>query len=367
MVPNSLEAIMHSVIRFLFLASFFAAAMALVAEHAEANPVAQWRTVKIDDQPYVALNDFATAYGMKKGDRRKDLKELSFEGETRSLLVKVDSRQSIVNGVRNWFSYPVKKQGLGKTFVSLVDINTVLVPTYRPDSVSQVGKVKTIVFDPGHGGHDRGAKSPKGYEKDYALDIVKRSRKILEARGIKVVQSRLSDFFVPLSERPEMTKNYEDPIFVSIHLNAASWRPAASGFEIFSMPPLGSPSTGSKPDRRKDTFEGEGNDHTEASQVLANVVYRTLLSKMDGFDRGLKRARFTVLRKADVPSILIEGGFLTNPEDAEKAHSPAWREEFAKAIADGLEAYMKFANEKKMPEAIGKLGRAPTDEFVPED
>ena len=88
---------------------------------------------------------------------------------------------------------------------------------------------------------------------------------------------------------------------------------------------------------------------------------------MDGFDRGQKRARFTVLRKADVPAILVEGGFLTNQEDAEKAHSPAWREEFAKAIADGIEAYIDFANEKKTPPASEKLGRPPTDEFVPEN
>ena len=339
---------------FLFLAQAFA------------EPGAKWRTVRIDDQPYVALVDVAEAYGMAKAERRKNPKELAFRGDPRSLLVKVDSRQAIVNGVRNWFSYPVRKQGLGKPHISLVDVETILRPTFFPESVTGLGKVKTVVFDPGHGGHDKGARSPQGYEKDYALDIVKRTRKILEGRGIKVVQSRLSDFFVPLSDRPAMTNNYEAPIFVSIHLNAASWRPAASGFEIFSMPPLGSPSTGAKPDRAKDTLEGSGNDHTEASQVLANTVYRTLLGKMEGFDRGLKRARFTVLRKADVPSILVEGGFLTNPGDAEKAHSPAWREEFAKAIADGIEAYIKFVNEKKLPPAFENLGRASADEFVPE-
>jgi hypothetical protein len=98
-----------------------------------------------------------------------------------------------------------------------MDINATLVPAMSPLTVKPIGEVKTVVFDPGHGGHDHGGRSAYGYEKDYNLDIVKRARRILEAKKVKVVQTRLSDAFVDLSERPEMIEDYDKPIFVSVH------------------------------------------------------------------------------------------------------------------------------------------------------
>ena len=325
------------------------------------------RTTTIDGRGYMAVEDIAAAYGMKAMSKRKDSKEVGFAGNGHALMVKIDSRQGIIDGIRHWFSYPARKDARGTAYLSFLDVESTIKPTYDPRAAGKVPPVKTVVFDPGHGGHDHGSRSTYGREKDYALDVVGRARKVLESRGVKVVQTRLGDTFVNLSERPVMTKNYKDPIFVSIHFNSASWRPAASGFEIFALPPRGAPSTGGKPQPLKDSATSNGTPHEPASFVMANAIYNTLIGKMPLFDRGVKRSRFSVLRNARVPAVLIEGGFLTNPEEARNIHSPEWRQKYATAVADGIMAYMAYANKGTMPPRSVGLERTPTNEFVPED
>lgn len=327
---------------------------------------AEWHTTTINELSYVPVSDYAAAFRMEPAKKRKDKRELGFAGESHQLVVKTGTREAIVDGVRHWLSFPVVEHS-GKAYVSLNDINATLGPAMSPASVRQIGTVKTVVFDPGHGGHDRGGISPYGYEKDYALDVVNRARKILEAEKVKVVQSRLSDFFVPLSERPEMNDNYEKPIFVSVHFNAAGWRPSANGIEVYAMPPVGFPVTGKGPNPTLDYRSANGYEMAPASFVLANTMHHTLLGKTGGFDRGVKRARYAVLRYSKVPSILIEGGFLTNSQEAKQIHSAKWRQDFAEAVADGILAYIALANERKLPPRVWDYQRKSTDEFVWEE
>ncbi len=331
-----------------------------------ATAMAEWRTTRINDLTYVPLSEFAGEFSMESAARRPEAREIGFVGEAHQLVVKTGTREAIIDGVRHWLSYPVVVSG-GQAFVTLADINATLTPAMSPASVKQIGKVKTVIFDPGHGGHDRGSKSPYGYEKDYTLDMVKRARRILESKKIKVVQSRLSDFFVDLAVRPKMIDNYEDPIFVSVHFNSAGWKPSANGIEVYALPPLGLPTTGKAPDPILDRRTSDGNTIEPASFVLANTMHHTLLGKTGGFDRGVKRARYAVLRYADVPSILIECGFLTNAQEAKNIDSSQWREMFAQSIADGILAYMGLANENRLPPRVWDHGRESADEFVWEE
>jgi N-acetylmuramoyl-L-alanine amidase len=326
----------------------------------------EWRTTQINEMSYVALEEFAGVFAMKPAKRRKGDREIGFAGESHQLVVKTGTREAIIDGVRHWLSYPTGTKG-GQAFVSLADINTVLGPAMSPLSVTRIGKVKTVVFDPGHGGHDNGGRSPYGSEKDYTLDVVNRARRILEAKKVKVVQSRLSDSFITLSERPKMTENYDNPVFVSVHFNSAEWRPSATGIEVYALPPLGFPISGKAPDPILDRRTCEGNAIEPASFVLANTMHHTLLGKTGGFDRGVKRARYAVLRYSSAPSILIECAFLTNSQEAKNIHSSKWREMFAQSIADGILAYMGLANDKRLPPRIWDLGRKSTDDFIWEE
>ena len=115
-----------------------------------------------------------------------------------------------------------------------------------------------MVLDAGHGGHDRGALSPFGDEKDFALDAVGRLRRKLGPAGLKVVQSRNSDVFIPLEARPAMARKYPNAIFVSIHFNAAR-RQSAAGLEIFAIPPQGA---------RRSFRRGAGHSHSLAWKAV---------------------------------------------------------------------------------------------------
>lgn len=323
-----------------------------------------WETVTVDGRDYVTLESLAQFYGMEPpaGTEAK----FTVSGGGRSLAVRVGSRQALIDGVRQWLSYPAIAKG-NAVLVSKVDVAKTIDPAYRPTAVKGMRAVKTVVLDPGHGGYDRGAKSSFGYEKDYTLDVVARVRRRLESAGLKVVQPRLSDSFVPLESRPAMAAKYPGAIFVSIHFNSADWNRAANGFEIYAIPPLGAPPTGQGTAQIRDRRREAGHALEPVNTVLANTIYHALLGKMPVFDRGVKRARFVVLKDAAVPAVLIEGGFLTNASEAANIASPRWREAYAEAIATGILEYKKLAEQGSAPRRISGYGRAATTEFVPED
>lgn len=327
---------------------------------------AAWKTIRLEDKDYVALEEVAAVFGMKKGPPREEPREIGYFGEAHMLAVKTRTREAILDGVRHWFSFPVLTSG-GKPYVSLTDIDRTIGPAFSPASVKLPGTVKTVVLDPGHGGHDKGGRSSYGYEKDYTLDMVNRVRRILEKKKIKVVQSRLSDFFASLEERPAMTRKYEKPVFVSIHFNSAGWKPSANGVEVYALPPIGCPTTGKASDPILDRRKSTGNAMEPASFVLANTIHHTLLGRTGSFDRGVKRARYAVLRHCNVPAVLIECGFLTNPQEAKRIHTSEWREKYAEAIAEGIVAYMNLSGSQKLPPRVWDFRRKSTDEFVHEE
>lgn len=323
------------------------------------------KAATIDGVEYTALTDVAESYEMVAAPARENPLERAFSGEKHSLIVKIDSRQAILDGIRHWLSFPTKLDETGALQISQSDLEATIEPAFDPHKAGKLSKVETVVFDPGHGGYDKGGQGELGLEKTYTLDVVNRARKILEAKGITVVQSRLNDSFPTLNDRSRMIKNYDNPIFVSIHFNAAGWRPAAEGLEIFSIPPLGSPSTGKEPSK-SDNDKKAGDRFEEASFVLSNTIYQTLIAKSPAYDRGVKRSRFQVLRYSDSPAVLIEGGFLTNPEEAKRIHSEDWRQTYSAAVADGIMAYIAFANEGTLPPRAIDLEHEPTDDFVDE-
>lgn len=201
---------------------------------------AEWEIVNVEGREYVTLSSLGEELGMTPTGTAP---EFVLTGTGGGLVVKVASRQALINGVRHWLSFPTRMRGEA-CLVSRVDAEKTLKPALQPTSVKGFRLVTTVVLDAGHGGHDRGARSSWGVEKGYALDVVNRLRKHLEKAGLKVVQTRLDDTFIPLESRPAMTRKYPNAIFVSIHFNSGEKNPAANGLEIFALSPLGAPPTG---------------------------------------------------------------------------------------------------------------------------
>jgi N-acetylmuramoyl-L-alanine amidase len=177
------------------------------------------------------------------------------------------------------------------------------------------GRVLVIV-DPGHGGKDPGAIGLGGLrEKDVILPIAQQVASLLEQQGIQAVMTRTSDYFVDLAPRATMAERANADLFVSIHANAIGpSRPDVSGLETY---------------------------YYSSGQRLAQTIHSSILQNLDVKDRGIRRARFYVLRKTSMPSVLVEVGFVTGREDAAKLSNPAYRSQMAQAIARGILQYIQ--------------------------
>ena len=186
------------------------------------------------------------------------------------------------------------------------------------------------MLDAGHGGYDKGAVSPYGYEKDFALDVARDLKPLLEAKGLKVIMTRDSDIFVPLELRARIANAAKDAVFVSIHFNATDANPSAQGFEIFSFTPRGAPSTADDALALRFMNQDAGSSGRRAEPRALDERVSLGRRAFRGVRSGIKRARFAVLRLTKIPAILIEGGFLTERGEASRS-----RERLARAVRAG--------------------------------
>lgn len=241
-----------------------------------------------------------------------------------------------LGGVRIWLGQPVIEDG-GKMYISRRDLDKSLSPILAPQAVS-VPKLRTIVLDPGHGGKDPGKQNLKLAidEKTMALDVVRRMKFILEAKGYKVFVTRTRDNFVELDDRPGYANRMKADLFVSIHFNAG---PASvTGIETYCLTPAGQHSTN---DARSagDTGEETGNKNDRWNILLGYYMQKTLVDRLDTDDRGVRRARFAVLRDINCPGVLVECGFMSNPGEAAKIAKPLYRESLAQGASDAIALY----------------------------
>lgn len=333
--------------------------MLLAATGAKAGGSGDWKIHRYNGHDYVSLENIADFYGLQSADVQappattaSDIRPVSQKGLANpeaEIGLRTDSREIVINGVRQWLSFPAVKRD-GKVLISRTDLVRTLEPALRPQRITNLTPVQTVVLDPGHGGHDKGATNRMGAEKDYTFDIAVRMKPLLEAAGLRVVLTRDRDVFIPLPNRSRVANDIPDSIFVSIHFNAGGTK--ADGFEIFSMTPRGAPSTTDKVVRPRDFRQEPGNLSDIQSAALAGSIYHSMLGHIPVRDRGIKRARFAVLRTSKVPSVLVEGGFISNRKEAEQIHDPEWRQRLAQSIATGVIGYKGLSELNRPPQLM---------------
>lgn len=322
------------------------AAKQTVLAKPEAKPNVDWQVIKVGPRDYLSVENIAKFYGLS-GNVEAMARTVALNGSRNQLTFTLESREAIVNGVRNWLCFPVIAQD-GKFLVSRIDLAKTIEPQLRPHMIQRKGKVQTVVLDAGHGGSDKGAWSGYGNEKEYALDVARQLRPLLQARGFKVIMTRENDVFLPLELRARIANQTRDSIFVSIHFNATSNRDA-TGFEIFSLTPRGAPSTADDALARSFVNMQAGSAVDAQSFELSAAVYHSMLGHIPEFDRGIKRARFAVLRLTKIPAILVEGGFLSETGESKLVANPAWRQKLAQAISVGIDNYRNVTEKKQRP------------------
>lgn len=302
-----------------------------------ANASAQqndWKIVKRDGRDYIPLENVGKFYQL--GDVQNVGNNFTFRTQHRSLRGQRGSREFYINNLKFILSYPIQEVD-GKLLISRMDLTKLVEPVMRPNRISSAGKITTVVLDPGHGGHDNGATSIYGQEKQFTLDVALRARAILQKAGYRVVMTRSNDRFVPLEERARIANRHANAVFISIHFNSAST--GASGVETFSLAPRGVPSMANDGPALSDYTPCPGNARDAENIALACATHASLVYNSRLFDRGIKRARFVVIREVTTPGVLLEGGFLSNPNDARLIATAAYRQQLAISIAQAVRNY----------------------------
>jgi N-acetylmuramoyl-L-alanine amidase len=227
--------------------------------------------------------------------------------------------------------------------ISTVDLAKLVDPVLRPSYIKKPIIFDTVVIDAGHGAHDSGAKGIKGYEKHYTLDLSLKLEAELKKRGFKTVMTRKTDTFLTLGQRVAIANKTKNAIFISIHFNSSGTK-TANGIETFSLAPQGTSSTNGG--SAWNSFLS-GNTRDKENIALATSVHAHVVHDLKSIDRGIKRARFNVLRGINKPAILFEGGFITNPTEGAKIDEEAHRQRLANSIAVAVEKFKGAVGKKK--------------------
>nr|WP_314546316.1 N-acetylmuramoyl-L-alanine amidase [uncultured Massilia sp.] len=234
----------------------------------------------------------------------------------------------------------------------------------KPAPGPKVARMVTIALDPGHGGEDPGATGATGtHEKDIVLEIAKRLKAKLEALpNTRVMLTRDADFFVPLGKRVEKARNVQADLFVSIHADAFV-QPTARGSSVFVLSEKGATSSAARwlaDDQNKADLIGGVNLGSHDKQ-LASVLFdlsttaqindsmklgKAVLSEIGGINRlhkgAVEQAGFAVLKAPDIPSILVETAFISNPEEEAKLKDSGYKDQLADAITKGIKRYFAY-------------------------
>ena len=233
-------------------------------------------------------------------------------------------------------------------------------------------KIGKIVIDPGHGGHDTGTIGPDGLlEKDLVVDVGRRLGKLLETRlGAEVIYTRKDDTFIPLETRTAIANQEQADLFVSIHANS-SRDPNARGVETYYLNFTSSPDALEVAARenavseksihelgdlvKKIALKEKIEESHEFASNVQEALHSGLATKNSGIrDRGVKKAPFIVLIGANMPSILAEISFVSNPSDERKLRTPEYRQRIAESLYRGISKYVSGLSGVKLASKVSK-------------
>jgi len=281
---------------------------------------------------YVYLYDIANFYGLRmlrSGDR---FSLVSDKGHR--IVFNINKRYGSINGTAVTYLYaPVLRRGL--PFIAETDFQKVLEPVLRSRTIPRK-RIRTIMIDPGHGGKDKGAPGPRGiWEKQIALSIAKKLQAALRAKGYTVLMTRSGDRYPSLEDRVNMRAGTKADLFLSIHCNASVVK-SISGIETFVVTPVGAPSSS---DSKASFAKNPGNAFDSLNYRLGYEIQRQLVGRTGAVDRGVKHARFYVIRNVNCPAVLIETGFLSNYKEGNALQTAKRQQETVDAIVAGIQRF----------------------------
>lgn len=302
-----------------------------------------FNTVRVGGRNYVNVADVVRFYRFEGNWRQAGL-DVTLRSKARVFRFRVNNRECFVNNVRLWLNdAPIEARN--SLLLSEVDVEKTLDPIFRPWAVRKL-PVRTVMLDPGHGGEDQGTTGTRrSLEKHYTLDLAARVERLLRAAGMRTLMTRRRDAYVSLEDRADMANSSDADLFVSLHLNSAKPARGPHGFETYCLTPAGMSSTGALTRRfgLGRFAEEPGNRNDRNNMLLAFLIQQGATAQVrEVEDRGVKRARFHVIRATRIPAVLVEGGFLSNPEEEKRLMTAAYRQRLAETIANGILRYARI-------------------------
>lgn len=294
-----------------------------------------WTLYRHEGRDFVSLDNVAEFYGL--GDVQQVNNSYTLTTGTRTLRGQAGTVEFYINNLKFNLSYPAHVVD-GKLCISRMDLVKVIEPVIRPSKIKGADLVDTVILDPGHGGHDQGAFSPYGNERTFTLDVANRARMLFLQAGFKVHLTRSTDTFVPLADRVKFANRFSNALFLSIHFNSGG---AGTGIETYTLAPRGVPSMMADGPRVSDGVECAGNKRDAENMALATATHAAMIVRSRMHDRGIKRARFVVIRDITIPGVLVEGGFLSSGQDAKLIATAAYRQQMAASMVQAVINYRR--------------------------
>ena len=288
---------------------------------------------------YLRLGDWARASNFDLRWLRKD-EVVEVTNRSFHIVLQKDSKNAEFNGVSVLLCYPIVFHD-GAGYIAEADLRTTFAPLFSTPPNRSGARIRNIVIDPGHGGKDPGFQVGPYQEKKYTLLLAKELRDQLKHAGFNVSLTRTRDVYVEKSDRPEIARQRGADLFISLHWNSASvGANEVRGVQTYCLTPPGAASSNSGDDV-SDVEAKPGNRNDPQNLLLAYDLQRSLTHDLGAEDHGVRRARFAVLCGAEMPAVLIEGGYMSHPEESRQIYDPAYRRRMAEAIVLGVQAYQR--------------------------
>ncbi|MBP6507278.1 MAG: N-acetylmuramoyl-L-alanine amidase [Opitutaceae bacterium] len=315
--------------------------------------VTPFKSIRLGGSDYLRAVEVADYLGLKHAwlEPTRRLSFYDHKDPAQRVELSADNREIAVGGLRVFLGEPVRLSE-GEFYLSRIDVERCLLPKLRPSLAGKPPRTpRVIVLDPGHGGSDFGMqnKDLDLKEKALTLDVALRVKKLLEAQDWRVVLTRVDDKRLAparaddLKLRALAANRAGADLFVSIHFNSLYPDTKTSGTEIYTFTPARQRSARAWGRDEEDDTETESspvNRYDAWSALLAQSLQRAVIDHLKSDDRGHKTMHSAVMRGLHCPGVLVESVFLSNDREARLAATPAYRQEIATAIAQGISAYV---------------------------
>lgn len=295
-----------------------------------------WTVLKQNNRDYVTFDNVAEFYRFEGYNHAN--RTIALRSDRRTIRAQAGTSEIFINGVRFFTCFPLLERSEGN-LVSAVDVGKIIEPVLRPSRIKNAQHIETVVLDPGHGGMDNGASGAWGSEKTFTLAVALAARTELQKAGFKVEMTRESDKAISLEDRIDLANKFPHAVFISIHFNSSS---GGAGVESYRLAPEGVASNASNGEHHlaaTDSQPDEGNAQDAQNVALTAAVHAAVLSRTASFDRGIRHARFKVLRHIRVPALLLEAGFVNDPTEGQKIATQQYQQSLGAAIAQGVQSY----------------------------